>query len=284
MMKRIMAAIWTVTAMLLAVLLLADYSNNRMIEKFNNGQFEQNPLGFLGFMEPQVNYYNRGNIYYSLGQYDLARAEYEQALDCDLHDHQDCRLRVNYALSLVEAIDPAYITDENLDEVLAILDEARDILCENGCASRTDNSGHFPDAQRLKNEIDAFEEYLTTPPEPSPTPEETPTPTPGEDETPTPTPEDGETPTPTPEGSEGDTPTPTPEGGEGGPTPTPDGGEGGPTPTPGGGEGGATPTPTLTPEEQIIAIQNLGQQERLAGSNGTPDDVYSAFTNSQHPW
>lgn len=273
MMKRIMAAIWTITAMLLAILLLADYSNNRMIEKFNNGQFEQNPLGFLGFMEPQVNYYNRGNVFYSLGQYELAQAEYEQALDCHLYERQDCRLRVNYALSLVESIDPAYITDENLDEVLAILDQARDILCENGCASRTDNSGHYPDAQRLKNEIDAFEEWLTTPPEPSPTPEETPTPTPGGDETPTPTPEDGET------------PTPTPEGGDEGPTPTPEGGEGGPTPTPeGGGQGGATPTPTLTPEEQIIALQNEAQQERYAGANGTPDDPYSAFTSSQHPW
>lgn len=272
MMKRIMAAIWTVTAMLLAILLLADYSNNKMIEKFNNGQYEQNPLGFLGFTEPQVNLYNRGNVFYSLGQYDLARAEYEQALDCDLHDRQDCRLRVNYALSLVESIDPAYINEDNLDDVLAILDEARDILCENGCASRTDNSGHFPDAQTLKNEIDAFEEYLTTPPEPSPTPSETPTPTPGEEETPTPTPEGGETPTPTPEG--GETPTPTPDGGDGGPTPTPE--EGGP--------GGATPTPTLTPEEQLVELQRLAQQERYAGANGTPDDYMSAFTNSSHPW
>ena len=276
MMKRIMAAIWTVTAMLLAIIILADYSNNRMIEKYNNGTYEQNPLGFLGFFEPQINYYNRGNIYYQLGQYDLARAEYDRALECNLHDRQDCRARVNYALSLVEEIDPAYITDENLDEVLAILDEARDILCENGCASRTDNSGHYPDAQRLKNEIDAFEEFLTA----TPTPTETPSPTPSE--TPTPTPNGEETPTPTPESGE-ETPTPTPEGGDEGPTPTPDGGEG-PTPTPEGGEGGATPTPTLTPEEQILAIQELGQQERYAGTNGTPDDPYSGFTYTAQPW
>lgn len=283
-MRRIVAAIWTIIAMFLAILLLADYSNNKMIDKFNHGIYEQNGLGFLGFVEPYVNLYNRGNIYYTLGKYDLAEAEYAQAMEYDLDDPQECRLRVNYALSLVEQIDPRNITDENLDQVLAILDEARDILCEDGCASRDDNSGHYPDAQTLKNEIDEFYNSLVEPPEPSetPTPEpsETPTPTP-EGETPTPTPE-GETPTPTPDGGE-EEPTPTPEGGEE-PTPTPDGGEQGPTPTPEGGEGGPTPTPTMTPEEQIVDIQSQAQQERYAGTNGTPDDPYSGFGNYGTPW
>lgn len=296
-MRRLMAAIWTILAMFLVILLLADYTNNKMIEKFNQGKYEQNPFGFLGFVEPYVNQYNRGNIYYSLGQYELAANEYEQALAGHNHltEPQDCRLRVNYALSLVEQIDPNNITEENLDEVLAILDQARDILCENGCASRDDNSGHYPDAQTLKNEIDAFEEWLLTPPDqqepdpsdtPTPTPEpsETPTPTPDSgEETPTPTPEDGQTPTPTPEG--GDTPTPTPGGDE--PTPSPGDDPGGDTPTPTpGGQGGdePTPTPTLTPEEQILEIQAQGQQERYAGANGTPDDPYSGFSYTGTPW
>jgi tetratricopeptide (TPR) repeat protein len=281
-MRRLVAAIWTIIAVFLAILLLADYSNNKMIEKYNKGIYEQNGLGFLGFVEPYVNLYNRGNIYYTLGQYELAEQEYASAMEYDLEDPQDCRLRVNYALSLVEQIDPNNITEENLDEVLAILDQARDILCENGCASRDDNSGHYPDAQTLKNEIDEFYNSLVQPPEedPTPTPSETPTPTP-EGDTPTPTPEGDETPTPTPEGGE-DTPTPTPEGGDE-PTPTPDDGQG-PTPTPEGGDGGATPTPTMTPEEQIIDIQNQGQQERYEGANGTPDDPYSGFNNTGTPW
>ena len=305
-MKRFVAAIWTLIAIFLAILILADISNNKMIEKYNNGIYEQNPLGFLGFMEPYVNPYNRGNIYYSLGQYDLAEHEYEQAMRSELEERQDCRLRVNYALSMVEQIDPNAITEENLDDVLAILDAARDVLCENGCASRDDNSGHYPDAQTLKNEIDEFEQSLLeqfgqepdptpTPgegedPTPTPTPEggETPTPTPGEGETPTPTPGEGEEPTPTPDGGDGDTPTPTPGGSGDGPTPTPEYGEPGdgtPTPTPGdGGQGGATPTPTMTPEEEILYIQGLGQAERYDGANGTPDDTSTAYGNNGTPW
>ena len=284
-MKRFIAAVWTLVAIFLVILLLADYSNNRMIDKFNEGTYEQNPLGFLGFVEPYVNDYNRGNIYYALGQYELAESEYEQAMRSELQERQDCRLRVNYALSMVEQIHPNEITEENLDDVLAILDEARDILCENGCASRDDNSGHFPAAQTLKNEIDEFERQLleqfqqdpTPTPSPTPDPNETPTPTP-DGETPTPTP-DGETPTPTPDG---ETPTPTP-GGET-PTPTPGSGDGTPTPTPQGGQGGATPTPTMTPEEQIQDLQAQAQQERYGGANGTPDDTTNAYGFNGTPW
>ena len=304
--RRLTAALWTVIAIFLAILFLADYSNNRMIEKYKNGIYEQNPLGFLGFVEPHVNHYNRGNVFYSLGLYERAQEEYELAMRSHLDEPSDCRLRVNLALSMVEQINPDQINDDNLQQVLEILDEARDILCENGCASRDDNSGHYPDAQRLKNEIDEFEASLLNPPEEEQTPDETPTPTPtpsptetptptpeGGEETPTPTPEGGEdTPTPTPEGGEdtptptpedGDTPTPTPSDENGTPTPTPDGGEGGPTPTP-GGEGGNTPTPTLTPEQQILDLQAQAQNERYEGANGVPDDPYGAFNNSGTPW
>jgi hypothetical protein len=40
----------------------------------------------------------------------------------------------------------------------------------------------------------------------------------------------------------------------------------------------------MTPEEQIIDIQNQGQQERYEGANGTPDDPYSGFSNTGTPW
>ena len=43
-MRRLMAAIWTILAMFLVILLLADYTNNKMIEKFNQGKYEQNPF------------------------------------------------------------------------------------------------------------------------------------------------------------------------------------------------------------------------------------------------
>ena len=152
-----------------------------------------------------------------------------------------------------------------------MLDEARDILCEDGCASRTDNSGHYPDAQTLKNEIDAFEASLLGPeeddeedPQPSPTPSPTPTPEPG---------------------SEPDTPTPTPDPSQDGPTPTPEGGEGGePDQTePDGGADGATPTPTMTPEQQLMDLQNQGQQERYDAGVGEEDTSWGGF-HGGIPW
>lgn len=60
----------------------------------------------------------------------------------------------------MKQIDPEGVTKENLDEVIDILEGAKDILIENDCAHRDDEDGHYEDAQTLKDEIDAFEEQL----------------------------------------------------------------------------------------------------------------------------
>mgnify|MGYP006898697577 CR=1 FL=1 len=46
-----------------------------------------------------------------------------------------------------------------------ILETARDILVEEGCANMEDDYGHSGDAQTLKNEIDAYLEMLKNPEE-----------------------------------------------------------------------------------------------------------------------
>ncbi len=275
-MKRLMIGIWTVLLILFGMVIVSELTNNKLIENFKQGKYEHNAFGFLGFLEPYVNHYNRGCIYYAIGDYPDAQKEFERAMESDIADPDECRLRVNLALSLVKQLDLSDVNDENLQDILDVLDQARDILCEDGCANRDDNNGHWPDAQTLKNEIDELYNQLTTPPEeqnPEEDPDATPTPTPTP--TPSPTPEGGEdTPTPTEDPSG---PTPTPDGEEGGPTPTPEeNGNGDPeTPTPEGGQQGATPTPTQTPEEQLMDIQNQAQQERYAGANGTPSDEYN---------
>jgi len=165
--------------------------NRKMIENYGQGIYQQNELGFLGFTEPYINPYNRGNIFYSLGDYDRAIAEYDLALSYNPPEPADCMIRVNYALALITPIDPDNINEDNLEEVLDILDEARDILCEDGCANDK-GTGHYDPAQTLKDEIDEFEEELLQQAEP--TPEPTPTPSDPNDPTPTPTPtpSDGE--------------------------------------------------------------------------------------------
>ena len=132
--------------------------------------------------------------FYSLGDYDRAIAEYELALSHNPSEPADCMIRVNYALSLLAPIDADNVTEDNIDEVLEILDEAREILLENGCATN-DGDGHDDEAQKLKDEIDEFEQELLNQVEPTPTP--TPTPDPSQDPSdptnqPTPTPQDGQ--------------------------------------------------------------------------------------------
>ena len=169
--RRIMIGVWIAVLLAFGALNVADYTNDRMIENYNHGKYEQNSFGFLGFLEPFVNHYNRGNICFKLGDYESAEAEYRQALEYDLDEPTDCRTRVNLALSLVKPLDIDHIDEENQDEIIAVLEEARAILMENGCAD-DDNTGHNPEAQTLKNEIDALIDSILNPPqeEPSPTP------------------------------------------------------------------------------------------------------------------
>lgn len=248
MIKKITIAIWIVTGLLLGIVVLNYYGNRRLIENYGQGIYQQNEFGALGFTQPYINHFNRGNVFYKLNDFKKARQEYQMALNLKPGDPYDCKIRVNYALATIADIDPDKLTEQDdIDEAIEICETAKSILTENGCAT-PDNNGHYYAAQKLYNEINDFEESLKNPP-----PEETPTPTPSPDpeqdpdQTSTPTPtskpdaDATETPTPTPQGT--DTPTPTPQGGTDTPTPSPS--DGSPTPSP--SDGSPTPTDTGTP-------------------------------------
>lgn len=257
--KKIAIAVWLVTALLLGILVLNYYGNRKLIERYGAGVYQQNELGFLGFTQPYINHFNRGNVYFQLGDYQKAKQEYQSALNVKPGDPYDCKIRVNYALSYVKPIDIKKINKDNYKETIEICETAKSILSEKDCAT-PNNDGHYYAAQKLYNEINNFIEELKNQyenPDPTPTPSDnglptpsaTPTPTPGGETSPTPsissspTPTlGGETPTPTPGGDQ-NTPTPTGVGETGTPTPTPGGDQGTPTPTP-SGEGTGTPTPT----------------------------------------
>ena len=260
MVKKITIAVWLLTATFLGILTLNYFGNRKMIENYDQGIYQQNELGFLGFTQPYINHFNKGNVFYQLGDYQKAKEEYQLALNLKPNDPYDCKIRVNYALAYVTPIDVKSITEDNYKDVIEICETAKSILAEKDCAT-ANNDGHYYAAQKLYNEINEFIESLknqfenppTDTPTPTPTPDPqngtaTPTPSPKPDAdatatpSPTPTPQGGEqSPTPTPQGGE-QSPTPTPQGGEQSPTPTPEGGEDTPTPTPGGE--GETPTPT----------------------------------------
>ena len=67
--KKIAIAVWILTAAFLGVLVLNYFGNRKMIENFDNGNYQQNELGFLGFTQPYINHFNKGNVFYKLGDY-----------------------------------------------------------------------------------------------------------------------------------------------------------------------------------------------------------------------
>ena len=271
MLKKITIAIWFVTALILAVLVINYYSNRQFIRNYDSGVYQENELGFLGFTQPYINSFNKGNLYFRLRNHTKAKQQYQAALNLKPDEPYDCKIRVNYALAYVEPINVKKIDQTNYQDAIKICETAKSILAEKDCANE-DNTGHYYAAQKLYNEINEFIEELrnkyeqpltptpTPPPEqpqptrdpndpiPSPTPTSKPdgdeSPTPSPSATPTDSPNGGTvTPTPTPGGNSG-TPSPTPDGSSGTPSPTPNGDSGTPTPTPGGQNGTGTPTPT----------------------------------------
>lgn len=159
-MKKILMVVG-ILLLLFFICLLAGYAaNESMIDKYNRGIYEKNDLAVLGFTEPYIAPYNQGNNYFREGDYESAIEEDKKALDKNPPHDKECLIRINLALAMVTPIKPDEITENNLEETINILEEAKNVLIQHGCANKDDHNGHNEDAQRLKDEIDAFEEML----------------------------------------------------------------------------------------------------------------------------
>lgn len=113
--------------------------------------------------------YNNGVRFFKMQDYEMAEAHFVAALYEKKTKSQECKIRINLALSIVTPITPDSVTPENLEENIERLEYARDILIENDCAHDVDSNGHNEKAQRLKEEIDEYIEKLK---EQNPPPEE----------------------------------------------------------------------------------------------------------------
>ena len=143
----------------------ADYLRN-----YKNGRFSTIPevlLLYLPFGENYVAPYNLGNAEYQRGNYEKAVDYYFQALSADTPEHpareEECRIRVNLALSLCHTIDFDHLSDpESLQNAINTLLLARYALTEEGCASEPVGSsdGHFADADKLRRDIDEMLQQL----------------------------------------------------------------------------------------------------------------------------
>lgn len=296
MIKKLAIAIWILTGLFLGILVLNYYGNRKLIDNYGQGVYQQNEFGSLGFTQPYINHFNRGNVFYKLGDYEKAREEYQMALNLMPGDPYDCKIRVNYALAYVSEIDFDTETErsqEEIDEAVETIEAAKAILTDKDCA-KEDGDGHYYAAQKLYDELNNFEDQLQNPPPPedtptpSPDPNASPTPTPTTDPnasptpttdpnaspTPTPTTDPNASPTPTTDPNASPTPTtdpnasPTPSDG----TPTPTGG----TPTPTGG----TPTPTPDPNKPSSKPNADATATPTPTATGTPS---SAATGTPTP-
>ena len=161
-MKRLIIAIYIILIIMLVIFMYRYLVNEKFISLYEDGEYEEEnieSLSLLNINEPYIYYYNLGNIYYKNGDFDKAIESYEKALELNKAKEKECDIRINLALAKLEKIDDDYNQEENIDETIDILDDAREVLLEEECATE-DGDGHNSEAQELKEDIDDFEEEL----------------------------------------------------------------------------------------------------------------------------
>ena len=158
--KRIGAVIWFIGLLVFFVFLINYVANENFIKNVSAKMYGENVLSFLGFTEKYIAPYNLGNMYYEEGEYDLAIEQYNEALSYEPEEGPDCLIRINLALSMVMPIDVDNLEPEDIDDTIDILEDAIDILTENGCAADKRRDSHNKDAQQLKKDIEDLIEKL----------------------------------------------------------------------------------------------------------------------------
>jgi len=158
-MKKVCTTIWGLLICCLVCLVTNFFANEIFVKNYEAGTYKENKLSALGFWEPYIAYYNEGNLCYQKGNYETAIQAYETALSRYPSKQRECNIRINLALSMIAPIDSSQLTGQELEQAIATLEEAKEILCEQGCAAE-DGNGHSKDAQTLKEDIDRFLEKL----------------------------------------------------------------------------------------------------------------------------
>lgn len=158
-MQKLFTTIWILLIACLLCLIVNFTANEAMIKNYNAGIFTENKLALPGFSESYISYYNEGNVYYRKGDFNAAIEAYQNALERHPSQYKECMIRINLALAMVTPMDPAEMTDSDIADAIQILEDAKQILCADGCAAENGN-GHNKDAQTLKEDIDRFEEEL----------------------------------------------------------------------------------------------------------------------------
>ena len=154
--KKIIVTFYIVMICVTIKLLSNIFLNNRLIEKYNNGDYSESTarsLTFLNIFQRYIAHYNYGNILYKNGKYEEANIEYENALKESIPKYQECSIRINYALSICKTVQLDESNQESIEKAIEIYESAIDVLIQDGCANKNDDNGHSEDAEQLKKDI-----------------------------------------------------------------------------------------------------------------------------------
>lgn len=159
-MKRTLNIIYIICLLIIFKLVIAFFINENFISDYNSGKYDLdsiNSLFILNILEPYIAHYNYGNILYKNNNFDGAIDEYYKALKLYPTKERECSIRINLALAMLKKID---YDNEDKEQILQELSEAKKVLCENNCAHEYDDNGHSKEAERLKSDIEKMEEEL----------------------------------------------------------------------------------------------------------------------------
>ena len=104
-------------------------------------------------------HYNIANMYCRPLTYDKALEHYQKALEKEIPEGKECRIRINLALTMVKVLGPDYAEPDQIDSSIKILEGAKNYLLAENCATE-DGTGHSEVAEQLKEEIEKILEEL----------------------------------------------------------------------------------------------------------------------------
>lgn len=153
--KKIIVCLYVILFIVCFKLGFSYFYNEYIISKYDDGNYSisASPLFICNWFQSYVAHYNMGNIYYSNGNFEAAIDEYKKALEANPDEEKECSVRINLALAIIGTIAEDYSSEENLEDTVAKLKEARAVLLEEDCATES-GDGHSETAEKLKREID----------------------------------------------------------------------------------------------------------------------------------
>ena len=161
-MRKIIFGIYCIFILLFLILSFRYFKNESFISDYNKGIYKENDvesLLFLNYPQSYVAYYNLGNVYYQEKDYYAAISQYNKALEYDMPEKKECKVRINLALAILKTIDELDLKKDK-NEILEILDTAENVLVEEGCAHKEDDNGHSKDAEKLQEDIEKMRKKL----------------------------------------------------------------------------------------------------------------------------